>query len=323
MRHLRIARPGGSVARVIPSGSRRVRRGRSRWLLLAAALVLPGCSTPTPPPDTYPPDPDARTHWELSHRVRDTRGMTVVEQSMTDGEEYSGVRLVDAATRQTDDCFVSLSVPGTGGPGNRIGEKVTTTYDGHPAVRSGAGAEADYLMWQLADGSWVEVHCSSEGVREAVERVAVERVAAAVDLSPGPIRLPVDLEVPPGLRPTMISADLTSPGARVYLSASRAATPRWDLLIMVGVPELSPPPTGEAMTLNGRPAMVDDSETHPVVWVQEQGQWIYVGTATSDTGPYPDRRGELPTITALAESLTFAQDLTDPATWFSADKIFG
>ncbi len=57
--------------------------------------------------------------------------------------------------------------------------------------------------------------------------------------------------------------------------------------------------------------------------MQEQGRWIRVGITASDTGPYPNRRSELPALQEIAESLTFADDLADPSTWLAADGVFG
>ena len=289
--------------------------------IAAASLVVAGC-TPAPPPPTEIPHtgPDARTHWELRHRLLDTRGLSVVGQQIDHGGESTTVRLTDAATNVSEDCFVALSVPGQGGPDNKVGERVATTYEGRPAVRSGAGAEADYLMWRLEDDSWVEVSCAGLD-----SRTSIERVAAAVDLEPTPIMIPFDVGLPDGYAPAAIVVDLDRPSGRVYVGrlGRRPWSPEAELDLAYGAPELSSAPPGAPTTHAGRPARVDDTSTSPAVWVQEQGRWVYAGVTASDTGPYPNRRSELPAIRAIAESFTFAEDLTDPSTWLAADGVFG
>ncbi len=300
-------------------------------LLVAAAavvsLTVAGCSMlPLPPPST-PSDaphegPPARTHWELRHRLLDTKGLRVVGQQLDAGGESSTVRLTDAATAVTQDCYVTLSVLGEGGPDHKVGQQLTTTYDGHPAVRGrlSGGAESDYLMWQLDDDSWVEVSCDGSD-----PETAIQRVAAAVDLEPTPILIPFDVELPADYRVAGIVVDLERPSGRVYVGRTgrQPWSPEAELDLAYGFPELSPDPPGEPTTLGGRPARVDDTKTRPAVWVQDQGRWLYVGITASDTGPYPNRRAELPAIRSIAESLSPATDLGDTATWLAADGVFG
>ena len=298
---------------------------RAAALLVGAAVValaVAGCTAvPTPVRvETPHSGPPARTHWELRHRILDTKGLSVVGQQLDQGGESTTVRLTDAATNVSDDCYVALSVPGGGGPDNRVGERIPTTWDGHPAIRNGAGAEADYLMWQLEDRSWVEVSCDQSDAR-----TAIDRVASAVDLEPTPIMIPFDVELPDGYAPAGIVVDLAQPSGRVYVGrlGRQPWSPEAELDLAYGFPELSSDPPGEPTTLAGRTARVDDTKTSPAVWVQEQGRWIRVGITASDTGPYPNRRSELPATREIAESLTFADDLTDPSTWLAADGVFG
>jgi hypothetical protein len=287
----------------------------------AVSLSVAGCTASPPlPTETPHPGPPARTHWELRHRLLDTAGLLVVGQQLDDAGESTTVRLTDAATAVSEDCYVALSVPGEGGPENRVGEQTTTTYDGHPAVRSGAGAEADYLMWRLEDDSWVEVSCGRFD-----SWTSIERVAAAVDLEPTPIMIPFDVELPDGYGVAAISNDLDQPSGRVHLGrlGRQPWSPEAELDVAYGAPELSTDPPGNPTTLSGRQARVDDTETSPAVWVQEQGRWLYFGVTASDTGPHPNRRDELPAMLSIAESVSPAADLEDPTTWLAADGVFG
>lgn len=301
---------------------------RASALIAAAAVVsltVAGCTMPTflppdAPTETPHTGPPARTHWELRHRLLDTKGLRVVGQQLDAGGEGSTVRLTDAATAVSQDCYVSLSVPGEGGPDNKVGQQLSTTYEGNPAIRSGAGAEGDYLMWRLDDDSWVEVSC--EGSDPAT---SIERVAAAVDLGPAPIMIPFDVELPDGYGVAGIVVDLERPSGRVYVGrlGRQLWSPEAELDLAYGAPELSTDPPGEPTTLGGRPARVDDTKSSPAVWVQEQGRWLYVGITASDTGPYPDRRSELPAMRSIAEALSPAADLGDTSTWLAADGVFG
>lgn len=300
---------------------------RARALIAATAavvsLAVAGCTAPSPPPPEIPHEgPPARTHWELRHRLLDTKGLRVVGQQLDASGESSTVRLTDAATAVSHDCYVALSVPGEGGPDHRVGQQIATTYEGHPAVRgrTSSGAESDYLMWQIDDESWVEVSCDGSD-----PETSIERVAAAVDLEPAPIMIPFDVEIPEGYGVAGIVVDLDRPSGRVHVGRSgrSAWSPAAELDLAAGAPELSTDPAGEPTTLGGRPARVDDTKTSPAVWVQEQGRWLYVGVPASDTGHYPNRRSELPAMRAMAESLSPAADLGDTTTWLAADGVFG
>lgn len=287
------------------------------------SLAVAGCTaTSPPPPETPPTGPPARTHWELRHRLLDTKGLRVVAQQLDAGGESSTVRLTDAATNVSEDCFVTVSASGEGGPDQKVGQQISTTYEGHPAVRgrTSGGAESDYLMWQLDDDSWVEVSCDGSD-----PGTSIERVAAAVDLEPAPIMIPFDVELPEGYGVAGIVVDLDRPGGRVHVGrlGRQPWSPEPELDLAAGVPELSTDPPGEPTTLGGRPARVDDTKTRPAVWVQEQGRWLYVGVTAGDTGPYPDRRSELAPMRSMAESLSPAADLGDTTTWLAADGVFG
>jgi hypothetical protein len=84
-------------------------------------------------------------------------------------------------------------------------------------------------------------------------------------------------------------------------------------------------PTGRPVTVNGRAALVDQQSRAPAVCVliRDQDGYVCVSSSISDTGPYPDRSDAIPTLLAIAESLTFATDLHDTSTWFAADRVFG
>ncbi|HYI58699.1 MAG TPA: hypothetical protein VEX66_11055 [Microlunatus sp.] len=294
-------------------------RALTSLLIMAATLVMSGCTAShSAPEEMYTPDPNPRTHWELRHRVVDASGLQVIGQHLAHREESTTVAVAASGITPADECSVLVSEPGVGGPDNKVGDKISTTFDGHPAVRNGAGAEGDYLVWQLDDGSWAEVSCSALG-----SRATIDRVAAAVAFEPTTIRIPVDVELPSGYRPASVDVDLSAPGSRVYLERTEPTSGPSDLLIMVGVRELSPQPTGEPRRIGGRPALVHSDDVGAVVWVQQQDRWVYVGTVPSDTGPYPDRSNEIPVLEEIAESVSFPEDLAVPGTWFSAENVFG
>ena len=274
----------------------------------AVSLSVAGCTASPPlPTETPHPGPPARTHWELRHRLLDTAGLRVVGQQLDAAGESTTVRLTDAATAVSEDCYVALSVPGEGGPENRVGEQTGTTYDGHPAVRSGAGAEADYLLWRLEDDSWVEVSCGRFD-----SWTSIERVAAAVDLEPTPIMIPFDVELPDGYGVAAISNDLDQPSGRVHLGrlGRQPWSPEAELDVAYGAPELSTDPPGNPTTLAGRQARVDDTKTSPAVWVQEQGRWIFVGVTPATRARTRTARPSCRRCESLAERISFADDLT-------------
>lgn len=285
---------------------------------IIAAMLLAGCAPTSAPDQPYVPDPDPRTHWVLRHRVVDATGLRVTGQQISHHEESSSVAVAAQGGAPAGDCSVSVAEPGVGGPDNKVGDKITTTFDGRPAVRNGVGAESDYLMWQLEDTSWVDVGCFAPG-----SRANVDRVAAAVELEPATLRVPVSLETPRGYRVSSIDVDLAGAGARVYLDPDHPTSGPAGLAIMVDSPDRATTPSGEQQTYGGRPGRRHSDEFGATVWVQEQGRWVYVGTAPDDTGPYPDRSDEIPVLETIASSLSFPKDLGSPRTWFSAENVFG
>jgi hypothetical protein len=69
--------------------------------------------------------------------------------------------------------------------------------------------------------------------------------------------------------------------------------------------------------------MLNEEPTSPGLCVFEQQHYLCVWTSTDDTGPHPDRSGEIPTLIQIAEGLRFAKDLDDMSTWFRAEQVFG
>ncbi len=114
-------------------------------------------------------------------------------------------------------CAVSVSVPGWGGPDSKVGEKVPTSVDGRPAVRSGAGAEFSYLIWPVRDGSWAEVSC--DGLDDAE---VIASIADRVRLRPASFGLPFDPAPPDGWGYSSVQTDLTTGSATVYLGRARS-----------------------------------------------------------------------------------------------------
>jgi hypothetical protein len=136
--------------------------------------------------------------------------------------------------------------------------------------------------------------------------------------------IPFDVELPQGYGVTAISNDLDQPSGRVSVGrVHQPGSPEAELAILCGASEVSSGPTGEPAAVGGRQVQVDDTRTSPAVWVPAQGGWILVGVETGDTGPYPDRSAELPAPESLAETISFADDMTNPATWLAADGVFG
>ena len=54
-----------------------------------------------------------------------------------------------------------------------------------------------------------------------------------------------------------------------------------------------------------------------------QQRYLCVSASSGDTGPCPDRSGEIPTLIKIAEGLRFAEDLEDRSTWLRAESVFG
>jgi hypothetical protein len=217
-------------------------------------------------------------------------------------------------------CFVTVSVPGQGGPEMMIGEKVPTTVNGSPGFRNSAGAEGPYLMWRHR-GSWTMVHCSSsDGER------FLEEIADAVEFRPSSIKVPFGLRaLAEGYRLSSVISDLNQGSHAVYLGPVDPAfgLPDSDVVIAyeAGASRVSNP-IGQTITVNGRAAVLNAKPESPRVCLSEQQNYICVGVYVRDTGPYPDRSGEIPMLVSLAEGLRFAADLDDRSTWFAAERVF-
>ncbi|WP_375425636.1 hypothetical protein [uncultured Friedmanniella sp.] len=287
---------------------------RSSLAVVAALALLTGCGGPADLMVDRPLDqPDVRTTWALRHRVVESDGLRITHRSISAFEESTGVSL---GPGQDDSCYVSVSAPGQGGPDNKVGEKVATRFKGRPAVRDGAGAEGPYLMWRLGGDSWVEVSCLEPG--------PIDTVAAAVRLTHSSVTLPFGLDsLPEGYQLAQIEQDLGRGTTDLYVGRVELGLPDSDLQISLLGPEVLRAPAGRTVTIQGLPALLDDKPTSPRVCVPVQSHHICVGITPSDTGPYPDRSAEIPTLLAIAEQLSYAADLDDRSTWTPAEKFFG
>ncbi|GAB2572817.1 hypothetical protein [Microlunatus antarcticus] len=286
----------------------------------ATAVLLVGCGVPLQRPtdvgEQAPPGP-TREHWALSHRVPGSTSVRVVGQRVDAYAESTTVSLGRDASGAEVRCSVSVSAPGWGGPENMVGEKVPTTVQGRPAVRNGAGAEGDYLIWQRADGAWTQSMCEDEG-----QSAFQDRLAEIVVDEPSEILLPFDVSLPAGLEVSSVEQDVPSGETTVRLAGAGRVGTEEGALVLSFDGELDQP-EGRKTVINGRPAMIDETARFPGVCLDVQGHDVCVRTDASDTGPYPDRSAELPMIMALAESLRFPDDLEDRSSWTAAQDVFG
>jgi hypothetical protein len=237
-------------------------------------------------------------------------------------EESTGVSLGRDANGLDVSCSVSVSAPGWGGPENKVGEKVPTTVNSRPGFRDGAGAEGPYLMWQQPGKSWTEVTCDGSG-----DGRLLDVVADAVKFRRSSIKVPFEIgALPSGYGPALIIQDLTDGRTEAYLGVINPAFGHADGDLVVSYesgPEPVRRPSGRPIVVGGRTALLNEEPRSPGLCVFEQQRYVCVWTATSDTGPYPDRSGQIPTLIQIAENLRFANNLDDRSTWFGAERVFG
>lgn len=191
-----------------------------------------------------------------------------------------------------------------------IDEQISTTFREWPAVRSGAGAEVNCLMWQLPDSSGVGISCDDED--------AVDRAATVVRKQASDLLLPLDLNaLPDGYGVSAIHQAIDTE-TRVYVEKLGATPndPDSDLEISHGTGERAGQPTGRSTTVNGPAAMLSEDPRSPSVCVLTKPSPVCVSVYTSDTGPYPDRSAEISVLLQIAESLRFPKDLGDDSNWF-------
>jgi hypothetical protein len=294
-------------------GHRRVLIGAVLTLLLV--VPLSGCGAAT---DRTGDQPAPRTTWALRHRVVESKDLKISGTSVGHYDESTGVSFGPVGA---DSCSASVSAPGRGGPDLMVGEKIPTEFRGVPAIRSGSGAEGAYLMWQLPDSSWVMATCGDPD-----DPGPVDAIAAAIQLEPSSVRLPFDLtQLPKGYGVSQITQTRSPSSTSVYVGP---ILPPYDfagsdLEIVYAAADPSTPPTGRAITVGGRPALLYEDRQHPQVCESVQGRQVCVRITPSDTGPYPNRAKEIPTLIALADALTYAADFDDQSTWFTADDVFG
>ena len=286
------------------------------WPMLAV-VVLGGCGARTSQPAEVPAGP-VRQHWQLSHRVEVSRTVRVVGTRLDDYSESSRVSFGTGPDGTEVVCSVTFSVPGWGGPENKVGEQLPTTVRGRPAVRNGAGAEGDYLIWQRADGTWAESICDDEG-----QRLFQDRLAEIVTDKPSDLVLPFDLvALPQGLRATSIEQDLRSGETTVYASGRAEDFGGTETGLVLTFDGAFDEP-GRATVIGGHPATVDETPRFPGLCLEVQGHDVCVSAESDDTGPYPDRSDELPVMMALAENLRFPGNVDDRSSWFRAHDVFG
>ena len=288
---------------------------------VVVAVLAAGCAGPgdrAVVEDQAAGGPPPRTSWQLRHRIQESGRLRVVGRHADAYGESSSVRLRrDDGT--SEECVVALTAPGYGGPEHWVGQQLATRVRGRPAVRNGAGAEAGYVLWRLDDGAWVEVFCD-----ELEDRRPVEQVVAAVRLRRAPIPVPFGLaELPQGF--AVASVDQGADVVQVHLGrvSPRTGTAGADLEIRYGTGERAQRPTGRSVTVGGRPALVQDEPRDPSVCVAVQGRHVCVFHTPDDTDPDADHGEDVPTLLAVASALTFAPDLGDRTTWFTADHVLG
>jgi hypothetical protein len=292
-------------------------RRRCSLAVTAALVLLAGCTGDgrNQAVDLQPGGPPARTTWTLRHQVVESEHLKIISSSAGQYDESTGLSLVASGD---ESCYVTLSVPGQGGPDNKVGEKVTTQFRGRTAIRDGAGSEGPYLMWQVSGGSWLEVACEDSR--------SVDVAAAAVRLRASTLALPFEVaSLPEGYQVAQIMQDRQHGSTDVYVGRVQPqfGLPDSDLQISLEGQDRLREPSGRAVTVNGLPALVSEEPRSPQVCVSVQAHHVCVGITASDTGPYPDRSAELPTLLAIAEQLRYAPDLEDRSTWFPAQDVFG
>jgi len=287
----------------------------TRWrtvLAVTALAVLTGCDAAAQPPVTSGPPAPVRSTWRLGHRIPASSGFRVVARSVSAYEESTTV------VRGGAKCYISHNPSGTYGPENMVGEKIPVEVAGRPGVRDGAGAEGAYLMWQQPDQSWASSSCyPDEDPRQLL------RAAEAVVWKPSSIALPFDLQtLPAGYDVASIDTDLQTGSTGVHIGlplgpGSAAA----DLVL-----SFDPPygvTGGRPVAVGGRTGTLSEDPQSPRLCLVEQGHQVCVGAESSDTGPYPDRSDQVPTLLAIAGALRFPADLSDRSDWFAAEDVFG
>lgn len=299
------------------------RRCGTGLAVIAIAVVLGACApgqVPDREPDTEPAQPPARTSWTLGHRIVESKSLRVVGRHIDQYEESTSVTLGPAADGADPGCFVTVSVPGSGGPDNMVGEKIPTRVRSRPGIRSGAGAEGAYLMWHLEDGRWVMVGCDHPD-----DYRSVDVVAAAVQLRPSSIAVPFGLKtLPVGYGLSIISQNLRSGSTSVYLGRMRTKLGGAEADLEISLEGRDPVhlPTGRQITIKGRPAMLNEAPRGPGVCIFVQEHYVCVTVYLSDTGDHPDRSDEIPTLIRIGEGLSYADNLDDRSTWLPAERVF-
>lgn len=298
-----------------------VNRRRAALLIVTVLVATSGCTGPADPPvEVDRTGPPLRTSWALTHTVGESKNLRVIGTQISHYEESTQVAGGRDASGSDPGCGVTVSAVGQGGPDNVVGEQIATQVRGRPAIRNGAGAEYAYLMWVLDDGRWVTVSCN-----DSDDRASVDAVAPRVQIRPASIALPFDLDrLPDGYLVDFIAQD-PDRGTTVSVGHLQPefGLPDSELEISYGGYTSRLQPTGRTITVNGRPARLSDNPRFPGVCVFVPTGQVCVWSSSSDTGPYPDRSGEIPAIVAIAESMRFAADLDDRSTWFTADRVFG
>lgn len=284
---------------------RRARRRRVTGLLgvvaavLAVAVLVPTVIVPRLPAYVRPDQ-----EWSFGYTVQPPPGWTVVARYLTPVEDTT------LLYRGKDDyCQVTTSATGTPAPvltrrtrvHGRPGGFAELT-DGNPGLR---------LVWTFTPGETADVTCFDQAGQEPVLR----EVAAGVEFRRVPLMLPVTLaEVPRGY--SLESVTDSARGSGLQLAQLGTGAWGWSLEF----PADSPGGASRSTTVAGRPAEIFADESRFVLCLKVQGRLACLEGFNAYDSILTERR--LRTLTRegarVADTLRFAPDITDRATWFDA-----
>lgn len=284
-------------------------------IALCVAVVLVAVLIPLASRRAEPADLRKPGYWGFVSRIDPPSGWRLDEHGVQLDREY--LRLAPTPERQ-DLAPCEVYIYGRGaypldppvGTPATVGDRPGTFVEGN-------AVDPSMLVWSYSADAWALAFCTSEPPNADPDILV--RIATAVRFEPSPVRLPIRLTKLPDTYFAAVVLEGTIDDTKT--GAFRLDAPDRPSLSIFTTPTPFPAagpglPGVEEHTVNGR--LVRLREDQRGAQLQIGDRYVTISSTGGDRQSWDP--GEKEAILAVAASLRFAGDLTNPDTWFDAER---